>query len=97
MPAVNLNHEPYDVRVDRKSKWGNTFIIGRDGDRDDVCDKHKAKLWQDIKAGRVTLEDLARLRGKRLGCHCHPLRCHADTLSAAADWAFAEIERRKAA
>lgn len=97
MPAVNLRFETCDVRVDRKTKWGNKYIMGRDGDRDDVCEKHKVNLWSDIKAGRITLEELAELRGKKLGCHCHPLRCHADTLSAAADWAFAEIERRKQA
>lgn len=95
MTAVNLKHSQCDVRVDRRTGWGNPFVMGRDGDRDAVCDKHRAWLWGEIRAGRITLEALAALRGKRLGCHCAPLRCHADTLSAAAEWAHAELMRRR--
>lgn len=97
MPAVNLNFQPYEVRIDRKSKWGNKFIIGRDGDRDDVCNKYRLWLWAEIRAGRVTIEDLAKLRGLKLGCHCAPKRCHGDTLSAAAEWAWQRLQQRQAA
>lgn len=92
MPAVNMKHEAHDVRIDRKTKWGNPFVMGRDGDRDTVCEKYRHWLHNEIRAGRVTLEDLAALKGKRLGCHCAPRRCHGDTLSAAADWATRQIE-----
>ena len=88
MPAVNIRTDAYDIRVDRKSRWGNPFIMGKHGDRDEVCDRHREWLWRQIKDGRISLADLAALKDKRLGCHCTPLRCHADTLSAAADWAF---------
>ena len=95
MPAVNLNHEAYDVRIDRRTKLGNKYIIGRDGDRDEVCDKYRTWLWKQIIAGRISLEELAKLKGLKLGCHCAPLRCHGDTLAAAADWAHAELARRR--
>lgn len=91
MPAVNLRMDSCDVRIDRKTRWGNPFVMGRDGDRDAVCEKYRAWLWAEIRAGRIALEDLAALKGKRLGCHCAPLRCHGDTLSAAADWAAAKL------
>ena len=94
MVAVNLRFERCDVRIDRKTRWGNPFKIGPDGDRDAVCEKYRLWLWQEIKAGRITLEDLAALSGKRLGCHCAPARCHGDTLSAAADWAAARLAER---
>jgi hypothetical protein len=97
MTAVNLRFEKCDVRIDRKTRWGNPFIMGRHGDRDAVCDQYKAWLWKEIKANRVTLEDLAALKGKKLGCHCAPQRCHGDTLSAAADWAHAKLQDAKAA
>ncbi len=31
--------EPYDVYVGRPSKWGNPFVIGRDGRRGEVIRK----------------------------------------------------------
>ena len=93
MPAVNMKFEEYDVRIDRKTDLGNPFIMGRDGDRDAVCDKYRIYLWREINAGRMPLKRLAELKDKRLGCHCAPLRCHGDTLSAAANWAHAELKR----
>ncbi len=92
MVAVNVRTQAYDVLIDRRSKYGNPFIMGRDGDRDTVCEKHKTWLWGEIRAGRVTLQELAALKGKRLGCHCAPKRCHGDTLTAAADWAYEKLK-----
>lgn len=93
MPAVNVRTQDYDVLIDRKTRFGNPFVMGRDGDRDAVCEKYKTWLWDQIKAGHYTLGDLAALQGKRLGCHCAPLRCHGDTLSAAADWAATQLAK----
>jgi len=89
--AVNLRTDRYDMRIDRQSRWGNPFIIGRHGTRDEVIARHRRWLWQRIRAGAVSLEDLAALYGLRLGCHCAPLPCHGDTLAAAADWAHRRI------
>lgn len=93
MPAVNMRFEEFDVRIDRKTDLGNPFVMGRDGNRDEVCEKYRIYLWREINAGRLTLERLADLKGKRLGCHCAPARCHGDTLSAAADWAHKQLGR----
>ena len=63
-------------QIDRYSEWGNPFFLNSDGDRDEVCDgyveylKHKRSLHPKIKD----------LKGKVLGCHCAPLRCHGDHL-----------------
>jgi hypothetical protein len=63
-------------QIDRYSEWGNPFFLNSDGDRDEVCDgyieylKHKRSLHTKI----------IDLKGKVLGCHCAPLRCHGDHL-----------------
>ena len=69
------------VRIDRKSDWGNPFEIPRDGNRAEVCALHAAEL----KATPELLERLPELRGKVLGCWCHPEQCHGDTLAALAN------------
>lgn len=79
--VVNLCEEAYDVRIDRKTKWGNPFVIGRDGTREDVI--HKFAEW--IKYQPVLIESLYELKGKRLGCWCHPSACHGDVLAKLAD------------
>lgn len=71
--VVHCKKEPYDVYIGRPSKWGNPFVIGVDGTRDEVIEKYKA--W-------VYLQSLPfeELRGKTLGCWCAPLPCHGDVL-----------------
>ena len=95
MVAVNLRTSEYDVRIDRKSRWGNPFIIGKHGNRNDVIAKHKSWLWGEIKAGRISHSDLAELHEQRLGCHCAPNPCHGDTLTAAAAWAYEKVHGPK--
>ena len=75
--VVNLRHAPYDVRIDRRTPWGNPFVIGRDGDRAAVIAKYRA--W--ILTQPQLLARLIELRGKRLGCWCAPLPCHGDVLA----------------
>lgn len=64
------------MRVDRKSDWGNPFVIGRDGDRQAVIDKHERWLADQ----HHLLRRLDELRGRDLLCWCHPLPCHAHLL-----------------
>lgn len=75
--VVNLHKEPYDVYIGRGSKWGNPFIIGRDGNRGEVIKKYQ----QYITVERHDLiEQLSELDGKTLGCFCKPYACHGDIL-----------------
>ena len=81
MPQVHnryKNTAPQDaVYIGRGSPFGNPFVIGKDGTRDDVCDKYEWML-----AYNPSLRDLvkAKLKGKDLVCFCKPQRCHGDTL-----------------
>ena len=69
------------VYVGRPSKWGNPFVIGRDGTRDDVIEKYSA--W--VVRQPQLMGALHQLRGKDLICWCAPERCHADVLIALAN------------
>lgn len=89
---VNLRHTPDAlangaVRIDRKTRWGNPFVIGRDGSREEVIALYRAELWRRIRAGEINLDDLAALHGKSLACWCAPRPCHGEVLARAAAWA----------
>jgi hypothetical protein len=64
------------VRIDRRSVWGNPFVLGADGDRDAVI----AQFAAHIRNESELLERVAELRGKVLGCWCHPEPCHGCVL-----------------
>lgn len=81
------------IYIGRGSRWGNPFVIGKDGDRNSVCDRYEQRLSQQIKSGEVTLEDLAALHGKDLVCFCAPARCHGHTLERYAADAAIELKQ----
>ena len=64
------------VYVGRPSQWGNPFVIGKDGTREEVVAKYEA--W--VKTQPALLANLGNLAGKSLVCHCAPEACHADVL-----------------
>lgn len=64
------------VDIMRPGKWGNPFVIGRDGSRDDVIAKHAEWL---LRQPRL-MAAIHELQGKDLMCCCAPLPCHGDIL-----------------
>ena len=92
--AQAMGAHPEMVRCDRATRWGNPFRIGRDGNREDVIRKHREQLWDQIRTGRITLEDLAGLAGKPLGCWCAPQACHAENIAKAAAYAREQLVER---
>ena len=76
MSVVHCKRESYDVYIGRPSKWGNPFTIGKDGTREEVIQKYEE--W--IQTQPQLLDSLAELKGKTLGCWCHPQACHGDVL-----------------
>lgn len=73
--VVHCKKEPYDVYIGRSSKWGNPFIIGRDGNRETVV-----RLFRESLTENQREEARRELRGKVLGCWCKPELCHGDVL-----------------
>jgi Domain of unknown function (DUF4326) len=68
-------------QIDRWSDWGNPFLIGGDGNRDTVCESFKVYFNLKLELN----QKVKQLKGKALGCHCYPLRCHGNYLKHLAD------------
>lgn len=75
----------YDIYIGRanhyqgfkKSKWANPYVVGKDGDLDEVL----AKYARYVISRLDLLHALPELKGKRLGCWCvNEHRCHGDVL-----------------
>jgi hypothetical protein len=83
---VNKYKESYDIYIGRGSVWGNPYKIGIDGDRQEVIKKYRRHLWSNLSAGKISVEEILSLSGKRLGCYCKPKYCHGDVIISAFKW-----------
>jgi hypothetical protein len=80
--VVHWKRSPYDVYVGRPGEWGNPFIEGKDGTRDEVIEMFE--MW--LMAQPDMVAKVKRiLKDKILGCWCHPKKCHADILARVAN------------
>lgn len=87
MPKVWNKRDPNipkdAVYIGRPSKWGNPFVIGLDGTREEVVEKYEKWLWDEaildygVYGSTVIVTEL---RGKDLVCWCAPKACHGDVL-----------------
>lgn len=81
------------VYIGRPSKFGNPFVVGQHGTREEVVAKYERFLMS-----RPDLIEAAKaeLRGKNLVCWCAPLACHGDVLMRIANetmkYPYAEYE-----
>jgi hypothetical protein len=66
------------VRIDGRSKWRNPFQELKDGDRATVVDKF-TRFYLPHKRGLMAR--VPTLRGKVLGCWCHPEQCHGHVIA----------------
>lgn len=71
------------VVINRNTKWGNPFRIGKNTTRDMVISRYFADILQKINypEHREKLMDGLQ-NAEALACHCSPLACHGDVLSA---------------
>jgi len=76
--VVNVNKEPYDICIMRPSIYGNPFIIGRDGTREEVIEKFRVYFYNRIKTDKYFLIMVQKLKGLILGCCCAPQSCHGN-------------------
>ena len=92
--VVNMRDEQATRRIDRATRWGNPYRIGKHGDRQQVIALYREWLWQEIRSGAIALQDLAELHTEEtLGCWCYPQDCHGDVLARAAAWAYKEVRK----
>lgn len=74
------NTAPKDaVYIGRGSVYGNPYVIGKHGTREEVIAKYLKDL-EDCLGDPATQEALLALDGKDLVCFCAPLPCHGDVL-----------------
>jgi hypothetical protein len=59
------------IYIGRPGKWGNPFVIGRDGSRAEVIAKYRAWVLNQPQL----MGALGELRGRDLVCWCAPLAC----------------------
>lgn len=65
----------------KHSMWANPYIIGVHGTRDEVLQKYESYIRNEIvQRGPLILHFLLKIKGKNLGCWCHPDKCHGDIL-----------------
>lgn len=84
------------IVVDRSTKWGNPFVIGEHGSRQECVDQFAALMsgYICISGGPAPNLQMAyramvvasrhELKGKNLACWCSAGPCHADVLLAIA-------------
>jgi hypothetical protein len=58
----------------------NPFKVGKDGTREEVIEKFKQYITTRLEKEPLLKEELLKLKGRRLGCWCHPEPCHGDVL-----------------
>lgn len=90
--VVNKHRSSFDVYIGRGSKWGNPFVIGKDGTREEVIAKYKH--WINFGDGGYLLDSLHELKGKTLGCFCKPQACHGDILVTLTDMLISDMKRK---
>ena len=79
LPKVLNKSDPASknyIYVGRPTKWGNPFIVGKDGNRIDVVEKFRKWICDQPNL----INELDELKGRNLACWCVPLACHADIL-----------------
>ena len=75
--VVNIIH--YDgeyIPIHRGTIWGNPYVIGIDGDRNEVIEKYE----KHIRSNTILLAELPNLENEVLVCFCKPKRCHGDII-----------------
>ncbi len=70
--------EENTITIDRTTKWGSPFAIGKDGSREEVMQKHQDYLRTRPDLLRTISRELS---GKVLVCWCWPDQCHGDILA----------------
>lgn len=87
------------IRIDRKTEWGNPVPLRDRNDpveRRENIEEYRSYLANAIDSGKIDIERLAKLDGRKLACHCAPEPCHGGPLSQAAKWANTLLRDRAA-
>lgn len=86
--VVHCRREDYDIYVGRgkcprtgeEGLFGNPFVIGKDGDREDCIRKYEEYIRAEIARDNLVKLAVKCLFTLTLGCWCSPKPCHGDIL-----------------
>lgn len=73
---------PGAVYCGRPGPWGNPFVIGKHGDREEVIRRYREWL---LSQPEMMEKARRELKGLDLICWCAPLECHCDVLAEVAN------------
>ena len=83
--VVHCKKEPFDVYIGRPGPWGNPFSDSpkslaevKVSSREEAIACYEEMLRQDPEMVEKIKKEL---KGKVLGCWCHPKSCHGDVLA----------------
>lgn len=62
------------------TQLGNPFVIGPDGDRDEVCAKFEIYAIGRVRRDEKFRQEIEDCYGKDLVCCCAPQKCHGLTI-----------------
>jgi hypothetical protein len=79
--VINKYHKiPFDVYIGRGSMFGNPYVMGKDGDREEVIKLYEEYFYKRIAEDEEFKRAVCQLKGKTLGCFCKPKSCHGDII-----------------
>jgi hypothetical protein len=81
--VVNLRQEPYDVYIGRPGNgesgyFGNPYSSGT---RSQNIEAFRRYFLDRVEKDPSFRQRVLELKGKRLGCFCHPAPCHGDVIA----------------
>ncbi len=92
--CVNLRVEKYDVYIGRAGKgqdgyFGNPFTLRPGGDRVAVLMQYEKWFRARLETDPEFKRRIHALKGKVLGCFCHPELCHGHIIVEYLNWEVA--------
>jgi hypothetical protein len=62
------------------SIWHNPYKITEENTREMVIEKYEKYIREKLQKDKKLVCELVKLKGKNLGCWCHPEKCHGDII-----------------
>lgn len=72
---------PSYVYIGRPTPWGNPWVLGRHGGREEVIEMFRTWWYSEINAPMRAHALEVIPDGAVLGCWCKPKRCHGDVIA----------------
>ncbi len=68
------------IYIGRPTIYGNPYILGQDGTRDEVIEKYRKYFFNRLNIDEDFKNAIYKLKGNDLICFCAPEACHGDVI-----------------